>query len=102
GLGAAPYRRSFPTRRSSDRVATSSNRRTGRQLDLFLQTLLNGLLIGGVVATFSIAFQLTFGVLHVIDFAVGAWVVLGGYFAYYIDRKSTRLNSSHGKISYAV
>lgn len=53
-------------------------------MDLFLQTLLNGLLIGGVIATFSIAFQLTFGVLHVIDFAVGAWVVLGGYFAYYM------------------
>ncbi|MFU0505920.1 branched-chain amino acid ABC transporter permease [Pseudaminobacter sp. NGMCC 1.201702] len=53
-------------------------------MDLLLQTLLNGLLIGGVVATYSVAFQLTFGVLHVIDFAVGAWVVLGGYFAYYL------------------
>jgi branched-chain amino acid transport system permease protein len=53
-------------------------------LDLFLQTLLNGLLIGGVIATFTIAFQLTFGVLHVIDFAVGGWVVLGGYLGYYM------------------
>lgn len=52
-------------------------------MDLFLQTLLNGLLIGGVIATFSIGFQLTFGVLHVIDFAVGGWVVLGGYLGYY-------------------
>lgn len=54
-------------------------------MDLLLQTLLNGLLIGGVVATFSIGFQLTFGVLHVIDFAVGAWVVLGGYLAYWMS-----------------
>ena len=53
-------------------------------MDLFLQTLLNGLLIGGVIATFTIAFQLTFGVLHVIDFAVGGWVVLGGYLGYYM------------------
>ncbi len=53
-------------------------------MDLFLQTLLNGLLIGGVIATFTIAFQLTFGVLHVIDFAVGGWVVLGGYLGYYV------------------
>jgi branched-chain amino acid transport system permease protein len=53
-------------------------------LDLLLQTLLNGLLIGGVIATFTIAFQLTFGVLHVIDFAVGGWVVLGGYLGYYV------------------
>lgn len=54
-------------------------------MDLLLQTLLNGILIGGVVATFSIGFQLTFGVLHVIDFAVGAWVVLGGYLAYWMS-----------------
>lgn len=53
-------------------------------MDLFLQTLLNGLLIGGVIATFTIAFQLAFGVLHVIDFAVGGWVVLGGYLGYYM------------------
>jgi branched-chain amino acid transport system permease protein len=53
-------------------------------LDLFLQTLLNGLLIGGVIATFTIAFQLSFGVLHVVDFAVGSWVVLGGYVGYYV------------------
>lgn len=53
-------------------------------MDLFLQTLANGILIGGVVATFAIGFQLTFGVLHVIDFAVGAWVILGGYLAYFM------------------
>ncbi len=53
-------------------------------MDLLLQTLLNGLLIGGVIATFTIAFQLSFGVLHVIDFAVGGWVVLGGYLGYYV------------------
>src|SRR6185312_6389902 len=61
-----------------------SSRRTVAALDLFLQTLLNGLLIGGVIATFTIAFQLTFGVLHVIDFAVGGWVVLGGYLGYFM------------------
>jgi branched-chain amino acid transport system permease protein len=32
----------------------------------------------------SIGFQLTFGVLHVIDFAVGGWVMLGGYTAYWL------------------
>lgn len=53
-------------------------------MDLFLQTLLNGLLIGGVIATFTIAFQLSFGVLHVIDFAVGGWVILGGYLGYFV------------------
>jgi branched-chain amino acid transport system permease protein len=38
-----------------------------------------------VVATFAIGFQLTFGVLHVIDFAVGAWVILGGSLAYFMS-----------------
>jgi branched-chain amino acid transport system permease protein len=52
-------------------------------VDLLVQTFLNGLLIGGVLASFSIGFQLAFGVLHVIDFAVGGWVVLGGYMAYW-------------------
>jgi branched-chain amino acid transport system permease protein len=51
---------------------------------LFLQTLLNGVLIGGIIASFSVGFQLTFGVLHVVDFAVGGWVVLGGYLAYFM------------------
>lgn len=54
-------------------------------MDLLLQTVLNGILIGGVIATYSIGFQLSFGVLHVIDFAVGAWVVLGGYLAYWMS-----------------
>lgn len=53
-------------------------------MDLFLQTLINGLLIGGILASFTYGFQLAFGVLHVIDFAVGGWVMLGGYAAYWI------------------
>lgn len=52
-------------------------------MDLFLQTALNGILIGGILASLAIGFQLAFGVLHVIDFAVGGWVMLGGYAAYW-------------------
>ncbi|HEX7124189.1 MAG TPA: branched-chain amino acid ABC transporter permease [Thermodesulfobacteriota bacterium] len=52
-------------------------------MDLFLQTAINGLLIGGVFAAFSLGFQLAFGVLHVVDFAVGGWVMLGGYAGYW-------------------
>ncbi|MDZ7809311.1 MAG: branched-chain amino acid ABC transporter permease [Arhodomonas sp.] len=43
----------------------------------------NGVLIGGILVCLTIGFQLTFGVLHVIDFAVGGWVMLGGYAAYW-------------------
>jgi branched-chain amino acid transport system permease protein len=52
-------------------------------VELFLQALLNGILIGGILACLTLGFQLTFGVLHVIDFAVGGWVMLGGYAAYW-------------------
>lgn len=52
-------------------------------MELFAQTLLNGVLIGGILVCLTIGFQLTFGVLHVIDFAVGGWVMLGGYAAYF-------------------
>lgn len=53
-------------------------------MDLFLQTIVNGVLIGGILICLTIGFQLTFGVLHVIDFAVGGWVMLGGYAAYWL------------------
>lgn len=53
-------------------------------MDLFLQTIINGVLIGGILICLTIGFQLTFGVLHVIDFAVGGWAMLGGYAAYWL------------------
>lgn len=52
-------------------------------MDVLLQSLLNGILIGGILICLTVGFQLTFGVLHVIDFAVGGWVMLGGYAAYW-------------------
>ncbi|OHY83081.1 ABC transporter permease [Marinobacter sp. AC-23] len=45
---------------------------------------MNGVLIGGILICLTIGFQLTFGVLHVIDFAVGGWAMLGGYAAYWL------------------
>lgn len=48
-------------------------------MSLFLQTLVNGLLVGGLYVTISIGFSLAFGVLDVVDFAVGEWVMLGAF-----------------------
>jgi branched-chain amino acid transport system permease protein len=48
-------------------------------MDLLLQTLVNGLLVGGLYVTISIGFALAFGVLDVVDFAVGEWVMLGAF-----------------------
>jgi branched-chain amino acid transport system permease protein len=48
-------------------------------VSLLFQTLVNGLLVGGLYITFSIGFSLAFGVLDVVDFAVGEWVMLGAF-----------------------
>ncbi len=48
-------------------------------MNLLVQTLVNGLLIGGLYVALCIGFALAFGVLDVIDFAVGEWTMLGGF-----------------------
>jgi len=55
-------------------------------MELFLQTLIDGLLIGGLIIVVSIGFSLCFGVMHIVDFAVGEWVMLGAYTAYVLVR----------------
>ena len=48
-------------------------------MQLLFQTLVNGLFVGGLYVTISVGFSLAFGVLDVVDFAVGEWVVLGAF-----------------------
>ena len=45
------------------------------------QALVGGILIGGLYVALSIGFSLSFGVLDVVDLAVGMWVVLGAFTA---------------------
>ncbi len=54
-------------------------------MDLFFQTLVNGLLIGGIYIAVAAGFTLCFGVLHVIDFAVGEWVMLGAFAVFWLN-----------------
>ena len=58
-------------------------------LETVAQAVINGLLIGGIYALVSIGVTLIFGVVKIVNFAQGEFVMIG------IDRKSTRLNSSH-------
>jgi len=51
---------------------------------LILQALVNGLLMGGVYALIAIGLTLIFGVLDVINFAHGEFVMLGMYFSYFL------------------
>jgi len=49
---------------------------------LFVQALINGLLLGGVYAAYSAGFSLIFGVMGVLNLAHGELVMLGAFIAY--------------------
>lgn len=55
-------------------------------MELFLQTLIDGALIGGLIIVVGVGFSLCFGVMHIVDFAVGEWIMLGAYTAYWLVR----------------
>ena len=50
---------------------------------MFLQALIDGLLIGGVYAVISIGLTLVFGVIGIINFAQAQFLMLGMFTAYY-------------------
>src|SRR5690606_39885735 len=98
-VGAPRALRSFPTRRSSDLTLLASVTLLPALLGAFGRNL-DRLRIGRRRPPHGAASGSARAVVRfrwaAIVFAVGAFVLLG------LDRKSTRLNSSHVKISYAV
>jgi branched-chain amino acid transport system permease protein len=50
---------------------------------LFLQSLLNGLLLGGIYAAYSAGFSLIFGVMGVVNLFHGEMVMLGAFITYW-------------------
>ncbi len=48
-------------------------------VDLLLQTLANGIALGAGYAVISVGLTLVFGILHIANFAHGAFFALGGY-----------------------
>ncbi len=50
-------------------------------LVLLPQAIVDGVLLGGIYLTVSMGFSLCYGVLHIIDFAVGEWIMLGAFVA---------------------
>ncbi|MDE1570665.1 branched-chain amino acid ABC transporter permease [Aquabacter sp. L1I39] len=50
---------------------------------IYLQILVNGLVLGGLYACIAVGFSLVWGVLNVINILHGTFVVLGSYVAYF-------------------
>src|SRR5512138_2022484 len=55
-------------------------------MELLPQALIDGILLGGIYITIAIAFSLTYGVMHVIDFAVGEWIMFGAFAGFYLNK----------------
>ena len=53
-------------------------------INLFLQVAVNGLLTGGIFALIAIGLTLVWGVLDIINFAHGEYVMLGMYLSYFL------------------
>jgi branched-chain amino acid transport system permease protein len=52
-------------------------------MPLFLQSLLNGILLGGIYAAYSAGFSLIFGVMGVVNIFHGEMVMLGAFITYW-------------------
>jgi branched-chain amino acid transport system permease protein len=54
-------------------------------LDIFLQSLLNGLVMGGIYALIAVGLTLVFGVMRIINVAHGEFIMVGMYLAYFLN-----------------
>lgn len=57
-------------------------------MELLPQALVDGILLGAIYIIIAVAFSLVYGVMHVIDFAVGEWIMFGAFAGYYLNRST--------------
>lgn len=55
-------------------------------MEIFLQLLLNGILLGGTLAIISIGLTLIFGIVRVVNFAHGEFLMIGMYAVYLMNQ----------------
>jgi branched-chain amino acid transport system permease protein len=53
-------------------------------LDAILQSIISGILVGGIYALISIGLTLIFGIVRIVNFAHGEFLMLGMYFTYFV------------------
>ena len=52
-----------------------------------LQTLTNGVLLGGLYACIGVAFSLLYGVMNLLNLAHGSLIMIGGYISFFIFQR---------------
>jgi branched-chain amino acid transport system permease protein len=57
----------------------------------FTQVLISGILVGGIYALITVGVTFVFGVMNVVNFAHGEFVMFGGYFAYFLSLAGVNL-----------
>jgi branched-chain amino acid transport system permease protein len=57
----------------------------GLSPEVFLNTIIQGILLGGLYALISLGLSITFGLLDVVNFAHFGFLVIGGYLAYLLN-----------------
>src|SRR5262245_64210690 len=56
----------------------------GTFIEIFLQALIAGVLIGAIYGLMCVGLSIIFGVMRVINFAQGEFLMLGMYFTFYL------------------
>jgi branched-chain amino acid transport system permease protein len=57
----------------------------GVSFDIFLQSLLNGLVMGSIYALIAVGMTLVFGVMRIINIAHGEFIMIGMYLTYFLN-----------------
>src|SRR5882724_6928280 len=72
----------------SVRTKISRNRpRLGeRRLELLLNAIIAGLLLGGFYAAVTVGVSISFGILDIVNIAHPAFIILGSYIAYIVNQ----------------
>ena len=87
GRGAVAERRSrerLPEGRRARAADEDLERRREPMLETVAQAVINGLLIGGIYALVSIGVTLIFGVVKIVNFAQGEFVMIGMYISFFL------------------
>ena len=87
-----PGRRAVAERRSGEHLpegrrpcaADEVLKRATPMLEIVAQAVINGLLIGGIYALVSIGVTLIFGVVKIVNFAQGEFVMIGMYISFFL------------------